>query len=208
MIKLPFRVLAFDFETLQFIADFKTTEKDPNALYFVSSRFHRFFLKNVNPYEINTRIMRIGNVIQSSPSHPFSQGVQPNPQYASVSPASFLPYLTFPYQAQHYSQQNPPSLYNYAQQFPQKFISPFPAHTPVQNSHVKPFYKFQEPSPYAFEQLDVINKGTSYMFQHLNTGKLFPQLNTLKNFNFDSAGEVYRPDRFARQPSHNATKYQ
>lgn len=86
-----YRVLAYDYESLQFIADFKTTAKDPNALYFVSSRFQKFFLKNVNPLEVNTRIMRIGNVVESSHPNSFSQsGLTFNHfQHNSLTPISF-----------------------------------------------------------------------------------------------------------------------
>lgn len=53
---------------------------DPNALYFVSSKFHRFFLKNLNPNEINTRIIRIGNVVQSTPFN-YASTFQAIPQF-------------------------------------------------------------------------------------------------------------------------------
>lgn len=32
---------------------------DPSSLYVLSSKFHRFFLKNLEPTEVNTRILRI-----------------------------------------------------------------------------------------------------------------------------------------------------
>lgn len=84
------RVLAYDFETLQFVADFKTTLNDPNALYFVSSRFHRFFLKNVNALEINTRVMRIGNVVQSTPYNSFGASFPAVPQFSQNSISPFV----------------------------------------------------------------------------------------------------------------------
>lgn len=120
----------------------------------MSSRFHRFFLKNVSPFETNTRIMRIGNVIQASP-HPFVHGYQAIPQYqqnnlvpfslpsSAPSPAPYNPYhmpsssyASFPQQT---FSQNPHTLYSYAQQFPPKNFfptatayspspSPFPPH--------------------------------------------------------------------------------
>lgn len=49
-------------------------------MYFVSSKFHRFFLKNINPNEINTRIIRIGNVVQSSPYN-YASTFQAIPQF-------------------------------------------------------------------------------------------------------------------------------
>lgn len=65
------KVLAQDPVRLQFIADFKTTSKEPGSLYVISSRFHRFFLKNVDPKDINIRIMRISNIVPTAPVHPF-----------------------------------------------------------------------------------------------------------------------------------------
>lgn len=38
---------------------------EPGSTFILSSKFHRFFLKNLDPREINTRILRIENV-QSS----------------------------------------------------------------------------------------------------------------------------------------------
>lgn len=54
-----YRVLAFDTEQLQFVADIRTPSRDAGSIYILSSRFHRFFLKNLNPLEFNTRILRI-----------------------------------------------------------------------------------------------------------------------------------------------------
>ncbi|XP_070509221.1 dopaminechrome tautomerase [Chironomus tepperi] len=86
------RILAYDYEALQFVADFKTTKHDPNAVYFVSSRFHRFFLKNVSPFEINTRILRIGNVAQPAPTYSFNPtGFHSIPNFGqnSLAPYTF-----------------------------------------------------------------------------------------------------------------------
>lgn len=246
------RVLAFDFETLQFIADFKTTDKDPNALYFVSSRFQRFFLKNVNPYEINTRIMRIGNVAQSSPSHSLSQGIPAIPQYDHNSLVPFTlpnvvpsptPSFTFPTSSSYHHPSSIPassssyspsyqqplrssafsqsvmpkpgySLYNYAQHFPQKsFFPTSPSYSPTSSpltlhqNPVRSFFKHRSTAPYTFEHFGVVDKSNSYPFQQLNAGETLPQPNSMANLNFGFAGEVYRPNRFARNPSQNATSY-
>uniref|UniRef100_A0A182MFR8 Bee-milk protein n=1 Tax=Anopheles culicifacies TaxID=139723 RepID=A0A182MFR8_9DIPT len=53
------RLLAQDKERIQFAADLRTPERDGAALYVLTSKFHRFFLKNLNAKEINTRILRI-----------------------------------------------------------------------------------------------------------------------------------------------------
>lgn len=245
------KTLAFDYETLQFIADFKTSEKDPHALYFVSSRFHRFFLKNINPYEVNTRIMRIGNVIQPSPSNSFVHGIPTIPQYHQnnlvpysptnipTSAGPFNPYQTsstfasYPQQLpivaptppfpQSVIQKPSYSLYSYAQQFPQKQFYPTspsfvqtashpgsynqPSNQyPHQHSPIRSFLKFRTPTPYSYEQFGVLDKSGSYPFQRLNAGETLPQSNTL-NFNFGLTDGVYRPNRFVRNPSQNATSH-
>lgn len=41
------------------MADIRIVAQNPSSVYVLSSRFHRFFLKNLEPSEINTRIMRI-----------------------------------------------------------------------------------------------------------------------------------------------------
>lgn len=53
------QVLAFDQDQLQFAADIRTTPNDPGYLYVITSKFHRFFLKNLNTNEPNTHILRI-----------------------------------------------------------------------------------------------------------------------------------------------------
>ncbi|EDW42314.1 major royal jelly protein 1 [Drosophila sechellia] len=52
-------VLAFDRDQLQFVADITTTKSEPGVIYAISSKFHRFFLKNLNPNEFNNRIVRL-----------------------------------------------------------------------------------------------------------------------------------------------------
>lgn len=52
-------VLAYDAEQFQFVADIRITSRDPSSIYVLSSKFHRFFLKNLEPTEVNTRLIRI-----------------------------------------------------------------------------------------------------------------------------------------------------
>ncbi|XP_017849848.1 major royal jelly protein 1 [Drosophila busckii] len=52
-------VLAQDGEKLQFVADITTTRAEPGVIYAISSKFHRFFLKNLNTNEFNNRIVRL-----------------------------------------------------------------------------------------------------------------------------------------------------
>lgn len=58
----------------------------------ISSKFHRFFLKNLNSDEVNTRILRISNVVQPRPGYSQSLQYPTIPQYHQNTLNSF----TFP----------------------------------------------------------------------------------------------------------------
>ncbi|XP_050083037.1 major royal jelly protein 1-like [Anopheles aquasalis] len=63
-------ILAQDQEKIQFAADLRTPDRDETALYVLTSKFHRFFLKNLDANEFNTRILRIDGVIPPSSAPP------------------------------------------------------------------------------------------------------------------------------------------
>lgn len=73
---------------------------DPSSLYILSSKFHRFFLKNLEPTEVNTRILRI-EISQPSSLSPINSnhyaGYKLQPTHTSISkPASsYLPNTYF-----------------------------------------------------------------------------------------------------------------
>lgn len=52
-------VLAQDAQLLQFISDMNCHDEEPGFIYVFSSKFHRFFLKNLNPGEVNLRIVKV-----------------------------------------------------------------------------------------------------------------------------------------------------
>jgi hypothetical protein len=201
----------------------------------VSSRFQRFFLKNINPNEVNTRIMRIGNVVQPSPAHSFAPEIPPYHQnnlapFAPSPASSFLyptasSYAHFPLQATIASptavyppagvmhKQEGFSIYNIAHHYgPQKpsYFPTSPAYTaapglfPLKHSPVRSYYNFKGPSPYPFEQFGLVDKSSSYPFQRLNVGESLPQPNPLS---YGMASDAYRPTRFVRNPTQNATRY-
>lgn len=60
-------VIAYDTEKLQFAADMPTPKRDPGSLYIITSKFHRFFLKNLDTNEYNTRILRVPGVAADYP---------------------------------------------------------------------------------------------------------------------------------------------
>lgn len=73
--------MAFDAEQFQFVADMRIQARDPSSVYVLSSKFHRFFLKNLEPTEVNTRILRLDDIqpTKASPlnSNHFGGGYSP-----------------------------------------------------------------------------------------------------------------------------------
>lgn len=193
-----FRTLAFDFEQLQFVADFKTTTRDPNALYLVSSRFHKFFLKTVNPREINTRIIRISGVIPSAFTPSSFNGFDNN-LYPFVHQPTPSPYPIHP---THSSFNIPPvtqrpyhPFYNY---IPQKSYFPTaPTYTSSFSGFQNPlrsYYSLRGPHSYTnFETFGVDPRG--YPFQQLNAGETLPQIR-----------DYHRYNRHTRNTARNSTK--
>lgn len=62
------RVLAFSPEQLQFVAEVRWAERDGGNVWALSSRFQKFFKRQVDPREINIRIMRIRGQDPSPPA--------------------------------------------------------------------------------------------------------------------------------------------
>lgn len=54
-----FRILAYSPEELQFVAEIMWAKRDNGNYWVMSSRFHKFFLKQIDTRQINIRIMRI-----------------------------------------------------------------------------------------------------------------------------------------------------
>jgi Major royal jelly protein len=213
-----FRTLAFDYERLQFIADFQTTSKDPNALYCVSSRFQKFFLKNVSPHEINTRILRINGIIPSAYSHGFH-----GHGFTEISHNSLYPYISQQQQQQQQQQQSsfpiqptsssfsvpsvtqrPFPFYNYVNT-PQKsyfptspsYTSPFAGYQSPLRGSSGSYFNFRGPASFSYESFSAdprtAGNPVSYPFQQLNAGESLPQFRD------------YRQNRFVRNTAKNIT---
>lgn len=84
-------MLAYDADQFQFVADMRIQASDPSSLYVLSSKFHRFFLKNLEPTEVNTRILRIEGIHPSKLSNPLNTnhfgGYNANPIQTSSKPS-------------------------------------------------------------------------------------------------------------------------
>jgi hypothetical protein len=219
--------LAYDPERLQFIADFKTTRNEPGSLFVISSRFHRYFLKNIDPKDINIRIMRISNVVPSRPVHHFNlPGV---PQYPHNTLGAFPTQPAFPawpqYQQPHYPQPQFPQA-----QFPQNqkvgfgFYNPYahpqvpvpsptpfnglaPARFPQSIPTQSPVYpqQTQRPQiggynhPYVFEQFGLVNKNVNNPFYQLNTGEI--------PVAYQHLNQGYRPNKPLNQPFSGSSNF-
>lgn len=164
------RVLAFDPERLQFVADIQTPVQDPSSLYILSSRFHRFFLKNLDTRDINTRILRISGA--TLPSQLQHTAIPSSVSGFSTSPYTFGNTLNFPTSS--------PILY--------KTEIPLAGTRPIINDIKSSFvdnYFNSIRQPYQYEPVGIINKANKNPFTALNTGerpevfiKSRPQYNT------------------------------
>ncbi|KAL1398919.1 hypothetical protein pipiens_008588 [Culex pipiens pipiens] len=179
-------ILAQDQERLQFAADIRTPARDGTALYILTSRFHRFFLKNVDGNDFNTRILRIdGLVTPTAPSVP--SALLPSgfgPTYETNSAYYSLPAVTPP------SSQFKPL----PQTVPLANYRPAPAPS---NAHVKPYafiqnYFVNSKQPYAYEPVPIIDKTKNNPFFVLNSGeKPFPATRQRPQYGLN--GEIFFP---------------
>uniref|UniRef100_A0A1B0CXD0 Putative major royal jelly protein n=1 Tax=Lutzomyia longipalpis TaxID=7200 RepID=A0A1B0CXD0_LUTLO len=148
-------VVAHDAERLQFVADLMAPSRDPGTLYILSSKFHRFFLKNLDSSEVNTRILRIRGVVYESPDDaeilPLVQ--QTIPVLATTSPP-FKPRVPG---------------------FKNTFVLNHPltpAHPGRPTSYIERYFgRSHLETPYNYEPVGVINKQVSSPFARLNMGE-------------------------------------
>uniref|UniRef100_A0A182N5P7 Bee-milk protein n=1 Tax=Anopheles dirus TaxID=7168 RepID=A0A182N5P7_9DIPT len=78
------QILVQDQEKIQFAADLRTPDRDGTALYVLTSKFHRFFLKNLDANEFNTRILRIDGVVIPSGQLATQSHLQPTVPYDAL----------------------------------------------------------------------------------------------------------------------------
>uniref|UniRef100_A0A182Q364 Bee-milk protein n=1 Tax=Anopheles farauti TaxID=69004 RepID=A0A182Q364_9DIPT len=181
------RLLAQDQEKIQFAADLRTPERDGTALYALTSRFHRFYLKNLNPNEINTRILRFDGVVKpATPKRPvtyFSQQHRFAPTRASYEPVSSASFYESP----------SVSVDPFGNQRPINSASTPPNEVKSYSSFVQSFYGKQQ-YPYSYEPVPVIDKSKPINpFFMLNSGeKTFPPPHVPRP-QFGLNGEVFIP---------------
>lgn len=198
-----YRVLAYDPEEIQFAADIRTTPYDPSNLYILTSRFHRYFLKNINTNEPNTRILRI-----------------------KIQPPSYSPFTGFNVEKPI---KRPVSIYNNhlpLSAYTLQPTSPAPIHSFQTVATPKPFpqqyvenYVAPLKHPYRFEPVSVINRSVNNPFTRLNTGespqqyypKQYPTSYNEYNLNDNRFPNFQQQDynglRFAKSISYNISTY-
>ncbi|XP_054725147.1 major royal jelly protein 1 [Anastrepha obliqua] len=142
-------VLAHDRDRLQFVADMTTTPNEPGIVYAVSSKFHRFFLKNLHHNEVNNRVLRLTLTNDYGPSHgAFAQSYNLH----AINKASN--HFGSPYKTNDLDKTNVIGFGNYV----------------YNNLHggVKP------QQPYNYETVGLINFSLRNPFTALNAGESFP----------------------------------
>ncbi|XP_058812459.1 major royal jelly protein 1 [Topomyia yanbarensis] len=172
------QILAQDQERLQFAADLRTPARDGTALYILTSKFHRFFLKNVDPNEFNTRILRIDGAVSSSKPSQTEAAYRPtfntNSAYYSlpvVTPSSPFKPLPQTIPAPNYYPQKPTNMKTYA--FVQNYLP---------NSK----------QPYPYEPVPIIDRTKTNPFFILNSGeKPFPPMRPRPQYGLN--GEIFFP---------------
>jgi Major royal jelly protein len=148
----------------------RVTDNDPGSLWILSSRFQRFFLKNLKPEEVNTRILRIRGVVERR-----HQPVVIQPQRGGY--ASF--YYNAPAPPQHYD--------------PDTALYPaYEHHEVTQRPIIKPVSYSTYVGPYDYENVALVNKFVNNPFVQLNMGEK-PLLGQLRPQYGGLTGEVYYP---------------
>ncbi|XP_052868812.1 major royal jelly protein 1-like [Anopheles cruzii] len=189
------RILAQDQEKIQFAADLRTPDRDATALYVLTSRFHRFFLKNLDPHEFNTRILRIDGVVKPTPTHQsisnhrFSPGLNYEPVSSILYEPSTIPSNSY---------KPLPSAYHTTKLLPTTGAKTYA-------SFVQNFYGKQ---PYTYEPLAVVDKSKPINpFFVLNSGeRTFPPPH-MPRPEFGLNGEIFIPKINTQFSDFNGLRY-
>ncbi|XP_058451836.1 major royal jelly protein 1 [Malaya genurostris] len=178
------QILAQDQERLQFTADLRTPARDGTALYILTSRFHRFFLKNVDANEFNTRILRIDGVVSSGKPNQLAEPAY-RPTIEANSPYYSLPVVTPPPPPSPSPFKPLPQTIPVTKYYPQKPAN-MNTYAFVQN------YLANSKQPYPYEPVPVIDRTKINPFFTLNSGeKPFPPMRPRPQYGLN--GEIFFP---------------
>lgn len=152
-----FRVLTFEPDRLQFVADLRIPAQDPDSIYILSSRFQRVFLRNLDTRDVNTRILKINGVI--SPNS-VRQAITPAISSYSVGPYNLASTIGYP--------TSPAAPLLYKTEIPLATVRPIS--NDIKSTFVDNYFNSIR-QPYRYEPVGIINKGIKNPFTALNTGE-------------------------------------
>lgn len=134
--------------------------RDPGTVYALTSRFHRFFLKNLDTNDVNVRIVRMGTTVG------IKQPVVPKPHinYAT-SQFTLENAISFPTSPAAFGHSTPTQ---YKSLVPT--VSPLIGDIALKPSYVDNYFSSIK-QPYRYEQVGIINKAIKNPFTALNTGE-------------------------------------
>ncbi|XP_013102521.2 major royal jelly protein 1 [Stomoxys calcitrans] len=151
-------VLAQDQVRLQFVSDMTIPAQENSYVYVISSKFHRFFLKNLNTEEVNNRIIKI-------PLSGLKATAQIS-QFPNNYQTRTYPGIPIPVPLNHY--------YQLTNSIQAKSLNL----APTQGYFTRPSHSNH---PYEFDNAGVINYTVKNPFTALNQGETFPPPKALRN---------------------------
>lgn len=151
------RVISYDPERLQFVADMRVSAQDPGSLYVLSSRFQRVFLRNLDTRDVNTRILKISGIIAPTG---LPHAISPSISAYSVGPYNLGATIGYP--------TSPAAPLLYKTEIP--IGTSRPVTSDIKSTFVDNYFSSIR-QPYRYEPVGVINKGVKNPFTALNTGE-------------------------------------
>ena len=177
-------VLAVDEERIQFVADIAIPKHDPGNIYVLSSRFHRFFLKNLDKNDINVRIMRMRDVTKDTRA-------LVTPPLSLITRTPGFTKAPVPTVTTTFAVPTAPSTFSTS--FSGFSLKPFPStvapytFSTHRHLHNHPFSVTK--LPYPFESVGVVNKAVRNPFLLLNAGERPSLVNDIhRNYNIIHSG--------------------
>lgn len=168
---------------MQFVADLAAPAQDPGSIYILSSRFHRFFLKNVDTQDTNSRILRISGATSPLPQH-LHHGNILSATYSNaynIDNSNVFP-------------TSPASPLLYKNELTNPAYSPRPIND-IKSTFVDSFFNSIR-QPYQYEPVGLINKDVKNPFTALNMGErpeIFPKQHTKFVRTSQSFGSLHQP---------------
>lgn len=136
--------MAFDEDRLQFVADIKATDNDPDYLYVLSSRFQKYFLKNLDNSDINVRILVLpDSTVKGAPlplpsPTPTKHSLASSYAYSFAPHRHYLPFTSTQHQLPQHKYSTPPYPFEPVGILNNQIHNPFLALNRGENPHITP----------------------------------------------------------------------